>query len=79
MSGGELRGVETRGCEYGTEGGEGAGVYVELYVDGGHFASAYGEGKGEYMLVRPDGYAGWVGLEENLPDLDRYLAGVLPR
>lgn len=53
---------------------------AEVYVDAsGNFASAYGGGKGEYLLVRPDGYVGWVGLEENLADLDRYLAGVLPR
>ena len=45
----------------------------------GNFAAAYGGGKGEYMLIRPDGYVGWVGLEENLPDLDRYVAGVLAR
>ena len=52
----------------------------EVYLDAfGHFASAYGGGKGEYMLVRPDGYVGWIGLEEHLPDLDRYLAEVLPR
>jgi hypothetical protein len=42
-----------------------------------HFASAYGGGNSKYMLVWPDGYLGWVGLEENLPDLDRYLAAVL--
>ena len=47
---------------------------AEVYLDSfGHFAAAYGGGKGEYMLVRPDGYIAWVGLEENLPDLDRYL------
>jgi hypothetical protein len=35
---------------------------AELYVDAfGHFASAYGGGHGEYMLVRADGYVGWLG------------------
>lgn len=49
---------------------------AHIYVDvSGHFAAAYGGGKGEYMLIRPDGYVGWVGSAENLSDLDRYLEG----
>lgn len=48
---------------------------AEGYVDAfGHFAAAYGGGEGDYMLIRPDGYVGWVGPEENLSDLDRYPA-----
>jgi len=51
----------------------------QVFVDAfGHFAAAYGAGSGEYMLVRPDGYIGWIGPEESLSDLDRYLAVVLP-
>lgn len=53
---------------------------AEVYLDAfGNFAAAYGGSNGEYMLIRPDGYVGWTGLNENLPDLDRYLAAVLPR
>jgi 2-polyprenyl-6-methoxyphenol hydroxylase-like FAD-dependent oxidoreductase len=76
MSGRELRGVKRVYVSTAQKADNGAEVYVDAF---GHFASAYGRGKGECMLVRPDGYVGWVGLEENLPDLDRYLAGVLPR
>jgi hypothetical protein len=76
MSGRELRGVKRVYVSTAQKADNGAEVYVDAF---GHFASAYGGGKGECMLVRPDGYVGWVGLEENLPDLDRYLAGVLPR
>jgi 2-polyprenyl-6-methoxyphenol hydroxylase-like FAD-dependent oxidoreductase len=47
---------------------------AQIFVDAfGHFASAYGGGKGEYMLIRPDGYVGWVGSAERLADLDQYL------
>jgi 2-polyprenyl-6-methoxyphenol hydroxylase-like FAD-dependent oxidoreductase len=37
----------------------------------GHVAAAYGGGQGEYLLVRPDGYVGWIGSD--LHDLARYL------
>ena len=51
----------------------------QVFMDAfGHVAAAYGGGEGEYVLIRPDGYIGWIGLEETLPDLDRYLAAVLP-
>jgi 2-polyprenyl-6-methoxyphenol hydroxylase-like FAD-dependent oxidoreductase len=50
---------------------------AQVYVDAfSHVATAYGRGKGEHMLIRPDGYIGWIGLEENLPDVHRYLAAV---
>ena len=49
-----------------------------IFVDAfGHFAAVYGGGKGEYMLIRPDGYVGWVGSAEKLPDLDQYLGTLL--
>lgn len=49
----------------------------QSYVDAfGHFAAAYGEGKGEYILIRPDGYLGWVGSADNLSDLDQYLGRI---
>jgi 2-polyprenyl-6-methoxyphenol hydroxylase-like FAD-dependent oxidoreductase len=49
-----------------------------MYFDAfGHFAEAYGGRKGEYMLVRPDGYVGWAGSADSLYDLDRYLGRVL--
>ena len=50
---------------------------AQIYVDAfGHFAAAYGGGKGGHMLIRPDGYVGWVGSAEKLPDLDQYLRRV---
>ncbi len=76
MNGREARDIKRVEVSTTPKADHGAEVYVDAF---GHFASAYGGGNGEYMLVRPDGYAGWVGLEENLPDLDRYLAGVLPQ
>jgi hypothetical protein len=76
MSGRESRGVKQVDVSSAPKADSGAEVYVDAF---GHFASAYGGAGGEYMLVRPDGYVGWVGLEQNLPDLYRHLAGVLPR
>ena len=75
LNGRELRGVKRVDVSKAQKPDSGAEVYVDAL---GHFAAAYGGGKGEYMLVRPDGYVGWLGLEENLPNLDRYLATVLP-
>ena len=50
---------------------------TQIYVDAfGHFAAAYGEGKGDYMLIRPDGYVGWIGSPDNLPSLDEYPSRV---
>ena len=50
-----------------------AQIYVDAYA---HFAAAYGGGRGEYMLIRPDGYVGWVGSAEKLSELDVYLGRV---
>jgi hypothetical protein len=37
---------------------------ANVFVDAlGHMAEAYGGGQGEYVLVRPDGYVAWTGLE----------------
>jgi 2-polyprenyl-6-methoxyphenol hydroxylase-like FAD-dependent oxidoreductase len=47
-----------------------SGAFVDAF---GHVAAAYGGGQGEYLLVRPDGYVGWMGLQTDLPDLHRYL------
>lgn len=76
MTGRELRGVKRVEVSTARKTDNCAEVYVDAF---GHFASAYGQSNGEWMLVRPDGYVGWVGLEENLSDLDRDLAEVLPR
>jgi len=47
---------------------------AEAFVDAfGHVAAAYGGGQGEYVLVRPDGYVGWMGSQGDLADLHRYL------
>jgi len=45
------------------------------FVDAfGHVSEAYGGGGGELLLVRPDGYAGWIGPAGDLDGLHRYLA-----
>jgi 2-polyprenyl-6-methoxyphenol hydroxylase-like FAD-dependent oxidoreductase len=52
-------------------------IVGETFVDAfGHVAAAYGGGQGEYVLIRPDGYAGWMGLENDLAGLHRYLERV---
>ena len=49
----------------------------QVYVDAfGHLAAAYGGGNREYLLIRPDGYVGWVGSAESLSHLDQYLGRV---
>ncbi len=51
---------------------------AKLFVDAfGHLAAAYGGGNGECVLVRPDGYVGWIGLRKDLADLKRYGYGAL--
>jgi hypothetical protein len=56
--------------------GAASGV-AEVFVDaGGHVAEAYG-GQGEYLLVRPDGYAGWIGMVDLEDDLKLYLEQVM--
>jgi len=50
---------------------------AQLFIDnGGHVVDAYG-GKGELILVRPDGYVGWVGMEGDVEDLNDYLQRVM--
>jgi 2-polyprenyl-6-methoxyphenol hydroxylase-like FAD-dependent oxidoreductase len=46
-----------------------APVFVDVH---GHVAETYGGGNGECVLVRPDGYVGWIGLEKDLADLKSY-------
>ena len=49
---------------------------AEVFVDsGGHVTDAYG-GSGEYLLVRPDGYAGWIGTAAEIEDLQEYWGQV---
>ena len=55
LSGRELRGVKRVDVSKAQKQDSGAQVYVDAF---GHIAAAYGLGKGEYMLVRPDGYVG---------------------
>jgi 2-polyprenyl-6-methoxyphenol hydroxylase-like FAD-dependent oxidoreductase len=53
-------------------------VATDLFVDvEGHLEAAYGGG-GEFMLVRPDGYIGWIGDRQHLADLHDYLRLVMP-
>lgn len=52
---------------------EGRNSEVPLFVDvNGHVAETYGGGNGECVLVRPDGYVGWIGLEKDLGELKNY-------
>jgi 2-polyprenyl-6-methoxyphenol hydroxylase-like FAD-dependent oxidoreductase len=44
-------------------------VFMDAF---GHFVATYGGGNGEYVLVRPDGYVGWIGSGEDLADLKDY-------
>ena len=69
MKGNHLRGVKCVDAITSPGTGSPAEVYVDAF---GHFAAAYGGGKCEYILVRPDGYIGWIGLEQDLPELDQY-------
>jgi 2-polyprenyl-6-methoxyphenol hydroxylase-like FAD-dependent oxidoreductase len=49
----------------------------QVFVDAsGHFTDAYGEGNGEIVLVRPDGYVGWIGSAQRIADLEEYLRQV---
>lgn len=49
-----------------------------VFVDAaGHVASAYGGSKGEYVLVRSDGYVSWIGTKETFADLNEYLGRVI--
>jgi hypothetical protein len=44
-----------------------------MFIDAfGHLAAAYGGGNGEYVLVRPDGYVGWIGSRGDLAVLKDY-------
>jgi hypothetical protein len=46
---------------------------VQTFVDAfGHLAAVYGGGNGEYLLVRPDGYVGWIGSRKDFADLKAY-------
>jgi 2-polyprenyl-6-methoxyphenol hydroxylase-like FAD-dependent oxidoreductase len=52
----------------------------QLFIDAfGHVVEAYGGSRGEYVLIRPDGYVGWIGTQETLPELDSYLDRVACR
>lgn len=47
----------------------------QVFVDAfGHLEAAYGGGNGEYVLVRPDGYVGWIGLQKDSAELKKYPA-----
>ena len=48
----------------------------DLFDAGGHFADSYGLEKGQWMLVRPDGYVGAAGGAGDAEALDAYLANI---
>jgi hypothetical protein len=48
-----------------------------VFIDAeGHVLEAYGGGLGEYVLIRPDGYIGWIGTEKTLAELETYVSRV---
>jgi hypothetical protein len=58
-------------------GGSAEGV-TNLFVDAyGHVAEAYGGSAGDMLLIRPDGYIGWMGGTGSLPKLREYLCRVM--
>ncbi len=79
LFGGGLEGAELRGVKFVDvrhapfEKVSSGQIYVDAF---GHVADAYGGGEGEYVLVRPDGYIGWIGFRENLGELREYLGRV---
>jgi 2-polyprenyl-6-methoxyphenol hydroxylase-like FAD-dependent oxidoreductase len=49
-----------------------------IFVDSaGYFAEIYGGASDEFMLIRPDGYIGWIGNKSSLAELRTYLASRL--
>lgn len=54
----------------GAESGPGGQIIVDNF---GHVAAAYGDESGAYVLVRPDGYIGWMGMQEDKAELHDYL------
>ncbi|WP_174240883.1 FAD-dependent oxidoreductase [Granulicella sp. S190] len=49
----------------------------KIFVDAfGHVAESYGGGPGDCLLVRSDGYVGWIGPEIDFADLQDYLGQV---
>ena len=49
-------------------------VFIE---DGGHVSKAYGAKDGSLVLVRPDGYIGWVGEGNAISSAESYLKRIL--
>jgi 2-polyprenyl-6-methoxyphenol hydroxylase-like FAD-dependent oxidoreductase len=49
------------------------GSELELRDDAGYFRDAYGLQRGDWILVRPDGYIGAIVSSQELPQLDDYL------
>ncbi len=50
---------------------------ADQFVDAsGHFTNSYGEGGGDVILVRPDGYVGWMGSQQSRAELEEYVRQV---
>jgi 2-polyprenyl-6-methoxyphenol hydroxylase-like FAD-dependent oxidoreductase len=72
-----LPGVKVTNVYRAAESAPKTGDGTQLFVDGsGNFADAYGGETGDYVLVRPDGYLGWVGRRENYDELRKYFQRV---
>jgi FAD binding domain len=52
------------------------GAHGDLIDDAGHFHDAYALSRGEWVLIRPDGYVGAIAGSDNISALERYLAEV---
>ena len=51
---------------------------LEVLDDQAHVLHAYGGEAGAFVLVRPDGYIGWIGDSESLPAVRSYLQEIFP-
>jgi len=49
----------------------------DLVDEGGHFADAYAPGRGDWVLIRPDGHIGAIIASREAAALERYLDAVL--
>lgn len=52
------------------------GAGGDLMDDGGHFKNAYAVERGDWVLVRPDGYIGVIVSTDNLASLEHYFQSV---
>ena len=54
-----------------------SGAGVVFFEDGGHLSRAYGATDRALVLIRPDGYIGWLGEGDSFPSAESYLNDIL--